>query len=450
MTAHLRQLSGGRPDAAAAGDAEVPHVEAPPAGPASQLRDDLRQALRRYRPLVLTAVRWRWALVGLAALMSVPLRIIAQADPLLFARGGTQILTGRLSEVYADPVMQGGPFELLASLLMLPLPEQRQTPFILRSDVALIPVHAVGAAIVMAVALLGVRQLRRVLDLPPSGAVELAVGLVVLVILARGWLWWGGHAAQVVIPFFWICGAALAVRGRMIGAAVVLGLSAGWEPWGVLAAPLLLLELLGPADAEHRRPARLVGACAVFTVAAVAPYLPFILTGRFALFELSWPITPGTLVHTLWPDLDAFSWWLRCLQGGATVLAGSVVVLIVGRRRDVVWLAPSAIVAARLLFDPCNYFYYWFPLLVLCCAGLALADGTRPRWRWDLWHWVLFAGVAAIPLLKYLALARWTSTPIGLALLLALLVALAARQRMCAPLSAPARTRYGLGLPKLR
>ena len=204
--------------------------------------DQVPAALTRHFPSLRFAVRCRWGLVVLAAIASQPVRIIAQPDAVRFARGGAQILSGNFSTEYAASWMQGGPFEMLASLAMLPFPFQRQSSFVTRSDTELVPIHAGIAAILMALTLICVRWVRRYVGLAPSPRAEFIVGLATLAIIARGWVWWGGHAAEAAIPLFWVWGAVLARRDRTWAGAVVLGLSAGWEPWGVLGAPLLLLN----------------------------------------------------------------------------------------------------------------------------------------------------------------------------------------------------------------
>ena len=377
--------------------------------------DQVPAALTRYFPSLRFAVRCRWGLVVLAAIASQPVRIIAQPDVVRFARGGAQILSGNFSTEYAASWMQGGPFEMFASLAMLPFPFQRQSSFVMRSDTELVPTHAGIAAILMALTLICVRWVRRYVGLAPSPRAEFIVGLATLAIIARGWVWWGGHAAEVAIPLLWVWGAVLARRDRTWVAAIVLGLSAGWEPWGVLAAPLLLLD---------RHPRRLLAGTMIFSVSATAPYIPFVASGRFALFDYSWPIEPQTLVGTLWPNLDSFPYQLRVVQGGAAMFVASILVMRMGRQPAVVWLAPYALVATRLLFDPCNFLYYWFPLLVLCCVGLSLArEAESPA------YWVGLAALAAAPVLIYQTQAPWVGSPTAIMFLIAAAFVFAAHQR---------------------
>ena len=330
----------------------------------------LAGAAERYRALWSRLARWRWAAVAVAAAVSGCYHPVLLPDPIRFARAGLLILQGRPAEVYARPWEQGGPFELLASLLSLPLPAMRRSDFTLVSDgPALLPLHVAGAALLFALLLLTARGLRRATGLPASAEAELLVVVLALVTLLPRTMWIGGHPSQLAIPLCWAWGGALAYRGRTGAAAVVIGLSAGWETWGLLGVPVLLLD---------RDPKRLLRNVALAAGAAALPYLPFVLTGSFRMFELSWTVPDFSLVHQVLPGLVRFTWPMRLLQSSGAVAAGAIVVLALGRRRDVVWLTPLAVTGVRLLLDPLQLDYYWLPFLVLALLGPGLLDGRPP------------------------------------------------------------------------
>jgi hypothetical protein len=317
----------------------------------------------RYSRPVEWIARFRWLLLGPAALICAAHSTPMFGDPIRFARSGAELLQGHLATIYAAPWMQAGPFELIGSFVMLPHPRQHVAAYVWRSEGDLNGLFLVFGAMVVGLLMLTIRFARRYLGLPASPSLELVVGLGGIVSALPTRIWPGGHLAQLAVPFFWVAAGVLATRGRTRGAAGLVGISTGWEPWGVLTAGLLLID---------RRPRRLAGAALVLGVAAVLPYLPFVLTGHFAMFGLKWPIGSGTLVHALWPDATWFSWWMRLIQGGSAILAGALIVLALGRRPDVVWLAPLAVVVVRLLLDPLNLSDYWMPLCVLSLVGVGL------------------------------------------------------------------------------
>jgi hypothetical protein len=180
----------------------------------------------------------------------------------------------------------------------------------------------------------------------------------------------------VFVPLCWLAAGVCARRGRAVAAGALLGLSAGWEVWGVLGAAVLLL---GPDGGWGRVRQAGAGALALTGVVA-ATYLPFVLTGEFRMFELRWIVVPGSLVAVLWPDSVRtwFPWGARLAQAGCAGAASVATALALRRHRDAVWLVPLVATAVRLVLDPVLYSYYWTPVLVLALAGLAIAGpGTR-------------------------------------------------------------------------
>ncbi|GAA3631277.1 hypothetical protein GCM10022223_56640 [Kineosporia mesophila] len=333
--------------------------EAPQLVAAGHRLSGLAPALR-----VVTRLRWLLCLVG-AGQSAAPIWAagIQPVDMMHFSRAGGWILQGRLGEIYSTSWMQAGPFELLASWALYPFDRQHTTSYVRTGLAGQYPLRLIGGALIVAAVMFLVRYLRRLHDLPDSAPMELAAGLTAVLIAVPYQFWMGGHLAQFGIPLMWVAGTSLAVRGRSTAAGLVIGLSAGWEPWGVLLAGALLTE---------RDPRRLVQACTAFTAGALLPYLPFLATGRFEMFHLLWAVRKPTLIGLLFPHMTTFSWELRLFQGIAAGLAGVVVALALGRRRDVIWIAPLTVVVVRLLLDPLILSYYWGPFLFAVVIGVGL------------------------------------------------------------------------------
>ncbi|GLY31262.1 hypothetical protein [Kineosporia sp. NBRC 101731] len=370
-------------------------------------------------PALRVVTRLRWLLCGVGAVQSIWNLGVQPADLVRFSRAGGWILQGRLGEIYSTSWMQAGPFELLASWALYPFGHQHHAGYI---DVGLAGqflLRLIGGALIVAGVMAFVRYLRRLHDLPDCAPMELAAGLTAVLITVPHQFWLGGHLAQYGVPVMWVVGTSAAVRGRSTAGGLIIGLSAGWEPWGVLAAGVLLVE---------RAPRRLARAGTAFAAGAVLPYLPFLATGRFEMFHLVWTIREETLIGLLFPHLTEFSWELRLLQGIAAGLAGAVVALGLGRRRDVVWIAPLAVLVVRLLLDPLILSYYWGPFLVAVVIGVGLLHPRCSPTR------VVLGGALAAVALAQLRYTDNREVPL-LAIALVLLVALvlAVRRDEAAP-----------------
>jgi len=322
------------------------------------------------------------ALAALSGLGAAGTRAAAAGDLMKFAAAGEAMVRGDLGSVYADPWMQAGPFEILGSLAMLPLPFEHHNSFLEDSGFgAMIPVHLAGGVLIVLALGLTIGWARRAGGLPPAPRLTfLAVALAFA--LRLPWSTFeGGHLSQVVVPFCWLWAARAAGRGRPALAGLLVGLSAGWEPWGVLAAPVLLLDP-GIASPRQDLPAtvrRLAGGAAALVAGAVLPYAPFVATGRFALFDHEWFALRGSLVELWLGPEQPVTWAMRAAQGGLALTAGTAVALALRGRREGLWAVPMAVQVVRLLLDPLALNYYWFPLLVLALVGLGTLTATASR-----------------------------------------------------------------------
>ena len=316
------------------------------------------------RRQMLTVALVLLAIAGIV-LTSVGFATDANPEPTdfsLFGPAGELLLRGQWAEVFSDPTVQAGPFELA----FWGIPHLLAVSGSVGWAVFFIVASSVGAVVVAIV----VR--RPLAELDSDWWVPLAAGLVALLSVV-GTLTKSvaeGHPAQLAIPVLWVLAARLSRGGAPVAAAAVLACSAGWELWGLLGVPVLMLA--------PRLSVRLAATslAAVFTV-VVAIYLPFVLVGPFPMFGFSWPISEGSLTHLLWPDATAFSWPLRLAQGVIVLVAAAAVARATYRSVDGIWLTPLAVCAVRLLTDPVLASYYSIAPEVLICVGIAFAAARR-------------------------------------------------------------------------
>jgi hypothetical protein len=179
-----------------------------------------------------------------------------------------------------------------------------------------------------------------------------------------------GHPAQVVVPLLWVLAACDAREGRAIRAGALVGLSAGFETWGLLGAVVLVLA------PEIRTALRgLVTEVAV----AAALFVPFLLVGEFRMLDYRWEVNGDTLLGLVLAHGTGFTWPMRLVQGLAAVAAGACVAWMMRRSLHAVWLAPLTVVAVRMALDPVRYPWYWLAVQTLVVLGAAELLATRRR-----------------------------------------------------------------------
>ncbi|HEY1530050.1 MAG TPA: hypothetical protein VGF80_04490 [Galbitalea sp.] len=295
----------------------------------------------------------------------------------MFGPAGAAILHGQLASVYADPANQAGPLELL--------------PY----GVA----HVLGVGgtagwtvFYVVVCFLACLALTSVILLPvasPRGRWVLypALGVTLLAVLGSFLprAVFLGHPADFVIPLLWIAAALFALDRRFVSCAVLIALATGFEVWGILGVPVVLLA---PSP-------RLVRAGLAGLVVLAALYLPFVLTGSFRMFGFHWTVDPATLYGLFWPGLSAFPWSLRVAQSVFALAAGVAAALLLRRNRFGPWAVPFSIVAARLIVDPLLLWYYWFAPASIALAALAVAI----HWR----AWTIAIGALGVIILLWFA-----------------------------------------------
>lgn len=293
---------------------------------------------------------------------------IWNSDPLdfsVFNGPGIEILHGQWRGVFADPVIQAGVFELVFWGLV-------EIAGVTGTGGWTIFFVIVMAILAVVLALVSERALRAVTT---SWSVQLAWGVAAISALSATLLspLTHGHPAQFVNPLIWIGAGMLARRDRPVAAASLLALSAGWELWGLLGVPVLLLA--------PRIGWSTIWRSAVAGAAVVAAlFLPFALLGSFHMFEFAWPVSEGTLAHLIAPEAENFAWPLRLAQGVLSIGAGAAVALVLRGRADTVWIVPLAVCAVRLLLDPVAAGYYVVAPTILLVLGIAHCVAQR--------HWL--------------------------------------------------------------
>ncbi len=301
-----------------------------------------------------------WALpLGAAALVAA-FGTRDPADLPYFVDASRTLFSAAWANTFADPSLQVGP--VLLSLL--------------RIGGCLGGLSFLAYAIEVGLAALLVFVLGRVLDgRVHKAAAQTVVGLAAVVLGLTADAYGYGHPAQVIVPLLWVLAALDARNGGTLRAGVLLGASAGLETWGVLGAPVLLL-----APAARKA----FGGVIVQAAVTAALYLPFVLAGDFRMFEHKWKVEGWAPVRFFLSPGTDFPWALRLFQGAVALTVGITLALVLRRAARAVWAVPLAIVAARLLFDPTLYSWYWLGMETLALVAAAEVLTSMPL-RWQHW-----------------------------------------------------------------
>jgi len=285
-----------------------------------------------------------WIAPVAAAAAVAPLARGDGGDAWMFTADGRTLLSSHWSLAFAHSYIQVGPLQL--ALFGTVGRSPTALAVLLGAAAALVVVAAARAA--------GVEQPRWLA----------AIGLVAVV---TGFTRAGrdsGHPADSLLPLLWVLAAADARRGRVARAGLVVGLSAGFETWGILGVAVLALA---PRVRDAAR------GVAVAVVAAAALYLPFVAAGHFEMGRYRWLVSSHSLLALFMATGSEVGWPLRIAQGALAVAAGVAVARAARGSRHAVWLVPAAVVAARLLLDPRLNDYYFVALEAPALVALALA-----------------------------------------------------------------------------
>jgi hypothetical protein len=322
-------------------------------------------------PVTVVLVALMAAALVVFAIVSTPVSVPAPVDFTTFGPPGARILQGHWSGIFSDRIIQAGVIELIfwgvVSLLGFAglTGAAGVTAWIVFAII-------VGSIFSILVALLAVRIVR---PLSPTWSVPLGVGVAAVAALSglTTSAIISGHPAELAIPLMWIIAAVLARRGSAVTAAAVLAATTGWELWGLLGVPVLLLAPRIDARTIVRSA---LGGIVVLTVL----FLPFVVLGPFRMFSFAWDIRDNSLAHLLFPGLRTFAWPLRLTQGALAVGSGAVVARLTRRQANAIWLVPLMVCAVRLMTDPVLAGYYAVPPLLMILIGAAFAIAQRSAW----------------------------------------------------------------------
>src|SRR6267378_4065150 len=173
------------------------------------MRDFLRSPVARLWTPVLTS----------AAVLAYVDRGTDSGDLVYFVHKGQQLLSGGWANTFADPQLQSGPLQLA---VFGAIRDMGALAFLVELGVAALLVHVLGR--------LGL-----------SDRARLAVGLLAVAAGLTHIAFVYGHPAEAVIPLLWVLAGLQAREGRVSSAGALVGLSAGFEIWGVLGVVVLLL-----------------------------------------------------------------------------------------------------------------------------------------------------------------------------------------------------------------
>jgi hypothetical protein len=302
---------------------------------------------------------WLLVLCG-AAVSGWILNSVTFSDADSFAQAASVMLSSNWQHTYSDPWLQAGPFELVVCLL------GRTLGGSLRGEA--IALNMIGAAALLGVATVVVRGRWKPLAILAGGA--LAIGII-----SDMWEW--GHPSELFIALVWLLAARAARRDQLLVAGLLVGLSGGFETWGLLGAPVLFLL----PQLRHTIVAGFVALLATATV-----YTPFALGGDFQMFDLHWAIVGG-VPGSIFGNGETFSWPMRLAEAVIVVSFGSALAWRLRRFAASTWIVPALTSICRLALDPVRYGYYWDTSLVLLLIGVAplLASPRTAAWRVQEW-----------------------------------------------------------------
>jgi hypothetical protein len=266
-------------------------------------------------------------------------------DLVYFVHKGEHLLSGGWADTFSDPKLQSGPLQLV---IFGAVRDLGALAFLIELGVAALLLFVLGR--------LGL-----------SDRVRVAVGLLAVAAGVTHIAFVYGHPAEAIVPLLWVLAGLWARDGRVLSAGALVGISAGFELWGVLGVAVLLVA--------PRLTRALAGACVQVAVVA-AMLAPFALAGTFRMFDHQWQVTSGTLVGLVVGPGAHFGWPLRLAQASLAIGAGAALAFALRRSMHSLWLVPLAVALVRLLLDPVSFGWYWLEVeaLVLVGAGLVLSE----------------------------------------------------------------------------
>jgi hypothetical protein len=280
-----------------------------------------------------------------------------------FVHSAGDLFSGAWADAYANPDLQVGPLQLL----FLAAADGLAGALSISSFTLLafaVPLAVTGLLLLVLRGLLAERAERRPAVLLVAGVTAVGLGIPLSA-------YTDGHLAQAVVPLLWLLAGLQARKGHGLAAGALVGVSAGFEVWGMLGAVMLLLT-------PRLRDA--AAGLAVQAAVAAAMFAPFVLLGEFRMLDYHWVVNRDTLLSLVVQPGTDFTWWMRLAQGATALTVGAALAWPLRRTPHALWLAPLAVVAVRLALDPVRYPWYWLALELLALVGaVELLTGERAR-----------------------------------------------------------------------
>jgi hypothetical protein len=277
-------------------------------------------------------------------------------DILYFVQRGDILLSPAWASTFADPGLQAGPAQVGGLALIA---KSASLPGISEGFALSVVVQATLATMLAVVT--GYVLVGRSCRIRFTAQMLVVGAALATLMLHRAYT--DGHPAQVVIPLLWIAAGLLARQGRPVVAGLLLGLSAGFETWGMLGVPMLLLG-------RDRRASVLALGGLLAVVAAL--YVPFVLAGDFRMFAYTWRVVDGSPASLILSAGSPFTWWMRTVQGAAALGAGAFVALRLRRSPVALWTVPLVVVLVRVSLEP--QLNDWYLIAVETSGLVAAAD----------------------------------------------------------------------------
>lgn len=282
-----------------------------------------------------------------------------------FRASGEAILRGDLAATYANPDMQGGPAQLVVDTVLLAWHGGSQAEW---SVVRFVVLWALLMTMVLLARPRGSSPTQRL------WAGGLVLALIALRQASEFYRWGHWWHLPVVLVMAWAGGQA--ASSRWVRAGVLLGLAMWFEPFAAVGVAMLVLS-------PGLRVA--IRAAVLAAVVAALAYLPFVLTGSFAMGRRVLGVSPGTWASVVFgaQTPTSISFTLRVLEA---VVAVTLAVLVMWHLRSrlplpvVAFLAATAAVLARIAVEPFWWPYYpVVPFILLACTAMRLAWLRRPE-----------------------------------------------------------------------
>jgi hypothetical protein len=270
-------------------------------------------------------------------------------DLAYFVHASERLFSGDWASTYADPSLQVGPLQLLLF----------GAADLLGDEFGVSTTRLIALVVGAGIGALFVQVSRRLVAPREDAVVLLAAGLAPVALGLTFDAFRDGHPAQVVVPLLWVLAGLEARAGRAWRGGALVGLSAGFELWGLLGVAVLV--------AAPRATQTLRAAAGAVLVAATL-FAPFALSD-FAMFDYRWVVNGDTPLSLVVAPGTEFTWPLRLLQGAAALLAGGALTWRLRHSTAALWAGPLAVVTTRLALDPVRYPWYWLALETLVLLG---------------------------------------------------------------------------------